>query len=358
MIECSRFMKTIHVVGARPQFVKAAMVSRAWKNRGNEFILHTGQHYSENMSRLFFAELGLPEPNINLEIGSGSHAEQTGGMLLGIDRYLESIQPDWMIVYGDTNSTLAGALAAAKREIPIAHVEAGLRSFNRSMHEEINRLVSDHLSTLLFCPTDQAVENLKKEGITKGVYQVGDVMADSLAVFREIAEKKSTILQALKVEPCKYALATVHRSGNTDDRGNLTAIIDGFSHIQSELIFPMHPRTQKMMAEFGLKFPPNLRVIEPVGYLDMLMLESNAECILTDSGGIQKEAYLLGVRCITLREETEWVETVTAGWNCLVGANSSEIKARFDDCHPKNERPQIYGDGHAADKIIDILLRN
>jgi UDP-GlcNAc3NAcA epimerase len=358
MIECPRFMKTIHVVGARPQFVKAAMVSRALKNRGEEFILHTGQHYSENMSRLFFSELKLPEPDINLEIGSGSHAEQTSGMLLGIDRYLETVQPDWMIVYGDTNSTLAGALAAAKREIPIAHVEAGLRSFNRSMPEEINRLVSDHLSTLLFCPTDQAVENLAQEGITRGVHQVGDVMADSLLVFREIAEKKSPVLQTLNLEPRGYALATVHRGGNTDVRENLAAIIDGFSRIDFELIFPMHPRTQKMMAEFGLKIPANLRVIEPVGYLDMLMLESNAECILTDSGGIQKEAYLLGVRCITLREETEWVETVSAGWNCLTGANSNAIKARFDDFHPRNERPQIYGDGHAADKIINILLQN
>ena len=238
-------MKTIHVVGARPQFVKAAMVSRALQGRSEEFILHTGQHYSENMSRLFFTELELPEPNINLEIGSGNHAEQTGGMLLGIDRYLETVQPDWMIVYGDTNSTLAGALAAAKREIPIAHVEAGLRSFNRSMPEEINRLVSDHLSNLLFCPTDQAVENLAKEGITKGVHQVGDVMADSLLVFGEIARKKSQILQTLNLQPREYALVTVHRSGNTDDEKNLSEILDGFSQIQFDLVFPMHPRTHK-----------------------------------------------------------------------------------------------------------------
>ncbi|MEW6651408.1 MAG: UDP-N-acetylglucosamine 2-epimerase (non-hydrolyzing), partial [Chloroflexota bacterium] len=317
-----------------------------------------GQHYSENMSRLFFNELDLPEPNINLEIGSGSHAEQTSGMLLGIDRYLEETQPDWMIVYGDTNSTLAGALAAAKREIPIAHVEAGLRSFNRSMPEEINRLVSDHLSALLFCPTDQAVQNLKKEGISNGVHQVGDVMADSLLLFCKIAEKKSTILQTLKLEPGKYALVTVHRSGNTDDKHNLVQIMDGLARIQFDLVFPMHPRTQKMMTEFGLKIPANLCVIDPVGYLDMLMLESSADCILTDSGGIQKEAYLLGVRCITLREETEWVETVAAGWNCLTGAHSEKIKARFDDFHPENERPPIYGDGHAADKIIEILTQN
>jgi UDP-GlcNAc3NAcA epimerase len=358
MIEFSRFMKTIHVVGARPQFVKAAMVSRAWGNRGEEFFLHTGQHYSENMSQLFFVELNLPKPNVNLDIGSGSHAEQTSGMLLGIDRYLDSIQPDWMIVYGDTNSTLAGALAASKREIPIAHVEAGLRSFNRSMPEEINRVISDHLSTLLFCPTDRAVDNLKKEGITRGVYQVGDVMADALFVFLEIAKHKSNILQTLKLEPCTYALVTVHRSGNVDSRENLAQILMGLAQIEADLIFPMHPRTKKMIAEFGLEIPANLRVIEPVGYLDMLMLEQGAGCILTDSGGIQKEAYLLGVRCITLRDETEWVETVTAGWNCLTGAKSSEIKARFDDFHPNNERPQIYGDGYAADKIIDILLQN
>ncbi len=358
MIEFSRFMKTIHIVGARPQFVKAAMVSRAWGDQGEEYFLHTGQHYSENMSQLFFVELDLPKPSINLGIGGGSHAEQTSGMLLGIDRYLEQVQPDWVIVYGDTNSTLAGALAAAKREIPIAHVEAGLRSYNRSMPEEINRVISDHLSALLFCPTDQAVENLKKEGIVEGVHQVGDVMADALFVFAEIAKQKSTVLDDLKLESGGYALVTVHRSGNVDDRHNLSEIMDGLAHIDLPLVFPMHPRTQKMMAEFGLEVPANLRVIEPVGYLDMLMLEANANCILTDSGGIQKEAYLLGVRCITLRDETEWVETVTAGWNCLTGAHSAAIQAQFDDFHPHNERPQIYGDGHAADKIINILLQN
>ena len=355
MIEFLRFMKTIHVVGARPQFVKAAMVSRAWKKSGREFFLHTGQHYSDNMSQLFFNELELPEPNINLEIGSGSHAEQTSGMLLGIDAYLESIQPDWVIVYGDTNSTLAGALTAAKREIPIAHVEAGLRSFNRSMPEEINRVIADHLSTLLFCPTDQAVANLKEEGITQGVHQVGDVMADALYVFADIARKKSTILDTLKLKQHEYALVTAHRSGNVDDKANLTAILKGLGKIKFPLVFPMHPRTKKMMAAFGLQAPANIKVIEPIGYLDMLMLEQNADCILTDSGGIQKEAYLLGVRCITLREETEWVETVDAGWNCLTGADSAAIKARFDDFHPVNKRPQIYGDGHAADKIIDVL---
>jgi len=351
-------MKTIHVVGARPQFVKAAMVSRAWKDRGDEFFLHTGQHYSENMSQLFFTELDLPKPDINLEIGSGSHAEQTSGMLLGIDRYLDAIQPDWVIIYGDTNSTLAGALAAAKREIRLAHVEAGLRSFNRSMPEEVNRVVADHLSNLLFCPTDRAVQNLAEEGITQGIHMVGDVMADALFIFARIAAEKSTILDKLDLQPREYGLVTVHRSGNVDDKQKLADILEGLSRTQARLVFPMHPRTQKMVAEFGLAIPANLKVIEPVGYLDMLMLEQNAECILTDSGGIQKEAYLFGVRCITLREETEWVETVSAGWNCLTGANSSEIAARFSDFHPKSDRPQIYGDGHAADKIINILLEN
>ena len=351
-------MKTIHVVGARPQFVKAAMVSRSWKNRGEEYFLHTGQHYSENMSQLFFNELGLPKPDINLEIGSGSHAEQTSGMLLGIDRYLESVQPDWVIVYGDTNSTLAGALAAAKREIPLAHVEAGLRSYNRSMPEEVNRVLSDHISNLLFCPTQQAVDNLQKEGVTQGVHLVGDVMADALYVFAAIAQEKSSILDTLALKSGEYALVTAHRGGNVDNKEKLAGILQGLSEIQMPLVFPMHPRTKKMMVEFGLQTPGNLTVIEPVGYLDMLMLEQHADCILTDSGGIQKEAYLLGVRCITLREETEWVETVTAGWNCLTGADSSKIIQAFDDFHPHNERPQIYGDGHAADKIIDILYQN
>jgi len=358
MIEFLKLMKIMHIIGARPQFVKAAMVSRSWNNRGEEFFLHTGQHYSENMSQLFFVELSLPEPDINLEIGSGSHAEQTAGMLMGIDHYLEKKPPDWVIIYGDTNSTLAGALSASKRGLPLAHVEAGLRSFNRSMPEEINRIVGDALSKVLFCPTKQAVDNLKKEGTTRGIYQVGDVMADALFFFLEKARQKSNILDKLGILPKQYALVTMHRSGNVDDRDNLIGILNGLAEIQTNLIFPIHPRTQKMIEEFGLKIPSNIRMIEPVGYLDMLVLEENAECILTDSGGIQKEAYLLGVRCITMREETEWVETVEAGWNCLAGVDSKKIKERYDNFHPNGERAQIYGDGHAADKIIQVLLEN
>ncbi len=355
MIEFFKSMKILHIIGARPQFIKAAMVSKAWNQSGEEAILHTGQHYDENMSRLFFDELGLPEPTINLGVGSGSHAEQTSRMLTGIDDFIEKRNPDWVIIYGDTNSTLAGALSASKRLVKIAHVEAGLRSFNRSMPEEVNRVVSDTLANLLFCPTDQAVDNLKAEGISKGVFNTGDVMADGLFHFLKAAEEKSVILAKLGLNSKQFSLATLHRGSNVDNSDNLSAIFRGFEQISIPIVFPVHPRTNKMLEQFDLPVPKNIQVIEPLGYLDMLMMEKNADCILTDSGGIQKEAYLLGTRCITLREETEWVETVAAGWNCLTGADSSKIAARFYDFKPEGSRPDIYGDGHAADKIIEIL---
>ena len=355
MIEFRWYMKIIHIVGARPQFIKAAMVSRAWNSSNGEYLLHTGQHYSVKMSQLFFDELNLRKPDINLGVGSGSHAEQTSKMLMGIDKYFEKIQPDHVIIYGDTNSTLAGALAASKRGIPLSHVEAGLRSYNRSMPEEINRIVGDHLSNYLFCPTEQAVKNLSTEGIEDNVYLVGDVMADALFSFKEIANKQSRILELLNIHPGKYVLATAHRSGNVDNKNNLSEIIDGLKGINQDIILPLHPRTKKMMDVFNLSFSENVRMIEPVGYLDMLALEENAECILTDSGGIQKEAYLFGVRCITMREETEWVETVDAGWNFLAGANGEKIKNSFYDFHPRENRPQIYGIGDAADKIVQVI---
>jgi UDP-N-acetylglucosamine 2-epimerase len=355
MIEFWRFMKIIHIVGARPQFIKAAMVSRAWNSSDGEYLLHTGQHYSVKMSRLFFDELKLRKPDINLEVGSGSHAAQISKMLMGIDQYFENIQPDHVIIYGDTNSTLAGALAASKREIPLSHVEAGLRSYNRSMPEEINRIVSDHLSNLLFCPTEQAVKNLSSEGLKDNVHLVGDVMADALFSFLKIANKQSGILDLLDLQPKKYVLATTHRGGNVDDKKNLSQIIAGFREINQVIILPLHPRTKKMVEVFDLSFPENVRVVEPVGYLDILVLEENAECILTDSGGIQKEAYLLGVRCITMREETEWVETVDAGWNFLAGASHEKIKNGFYDFYPEENRPQIYGSGDASDKIVRVI---
>lgn len=332
------------------------MVSKAWAGHGGEFLIHTGQHYDENMSRLFFDELKLREPDVNLGIGSGTHAEQTAQMLSGIGDILEREGPDMVLVYGDTNSTLAGAVAAAKENIPLAHVEAGLRSYNRRMPEEINRVVSDHISDILFCPTVQAVQNLEREGLSHGVHLVGDVMADSLRFFSEEAQKRSDIMEKLGLEPQTYGLVTLHRSGNVDHRHQLTSIFKELGKIDFKLISPLHPRTVKMVMEFGLDFPENMQVIEPVGYLDMIMLEKNAECILTDSGGIQKEAYLLGVRCITIRNETEWVETVKTGWNCLAGADSGLIAKRFADFHPHSERPQIFGDGHASDKIIKVLI--
>jgi UDP-N-acetylglucosamine 2-epimerase len=348
-------MKILHIVGARPQFVKAAMVSRAWNDPSREFLLHTGQHYSEEMSRLFFDELALRKPDVNLDAGGGSHAQQTSSMLVGIDHYLEQTQPDRVIIYGDTNSTLAGALAASKRGISLSHVEAGLRSFNRSMPEEINRVIADHVSNDLFCPTEIAVNNLKAEGISHGVHLVGDVMADALFVFAQIAEKRANILSTLNLDSGSYALATVHRSGNVDDKEKLAAIIRGLEKTGQRIVLPLHPRTKKMLEQFGLSFSGNVMLIDPVGYLDMLMLERHAECILTDSGGIQKEAYLLGVRCITLRDETEWLETVDAGWNVLTGADSEKIARFYHDFHPAEKRPPVYGDGDAADKIVQLL---
>ena len=332
------------------------MVSKAWAGHGGEIFIHTGQHYDENMSRLFFDELKLKEPDVNLGIGSGTHPEQTAQMLSGIGKILVRENPDTVLVYGDTNSTLAGAIAASKENITLAHVEAGLRSYNRRMPEEINRVVTDHISDLLFCPTTQAVQNLEREGMLQGVHFVGDVMADSLKFFAEEAETRSDILARFGLKPQAYALVTLHRSGNVDHKHKLTSIFKELAKIDFKLVFPVHPRTLKMAMEFGLDFPENVQAVEPVGYLDMIMLEKNAECILTDSGGIQKEAYLLGVRCITIRDETEWVETVKAGWNCLVGADSGLIAKRFADFHPQSGRIGIFGDGHASDKIIDILI--
>lgn len=322
-------MKVVTVVGARPQFIKAAPVSRELRKARTEILVHTGQHYDDAMSAVFFRELDIPEPDYNLGVGSGSHGEQTGEMLKRIEAVLVEEHPDWVLVYGDTNSTLAGALAAAKLHIPVAHVEAGLRSFNRRMPEEINRVLTDHLSTLLFCPTPTAVENLRREGITQGVHAVGDVMQEALLWAAERARTQSTILERLGVQEKGYLLVTVHRAENTDDPARLEAILEAFAQIAEPIVFPIHPRTQARVEMFNLKSRleriAHLQVIPPVGYLDMVRLEQAARTILTDSGGIQKEAYWLGVPCITLREETEWIETVEAGANVLVGTNTTRI---------------------------------
>jgi UDP-GlcNAc3NAcA epimerase len=358
-------MKIVTIVGARPQFIKAAPVSKALRPAGHvEVLIHTGQHYDYRMSQVFFDELGIPQPDVNLEVGSGSHGWQTAQMLMHLEEVLIAEKPDWVLVYGDTNSTLAGALAAVKLRIPLAHVEAGLRSFNREMPEEHNRVVADHCSDLLFCPTQTAVSHLSREGVTQGVHLVGDTMYDAVLQFAAIANQHSTIMQKLELKPREYLLATVHRPYNTDVAENLHNILAAFSDIEVPIIFPVHPRTKSKIAElnedWGSKHgTPNVRMIEPVGYLDMLVLEQNARMILTDSGGMQKEAYFFGVPCLTLRPETEWVETVDAGWNVVVGANQAQIVQAVAGWHwPKGVPPAVFGDGRAAYNIVASLNRD
>jgi UDP-GlcNAc3NAcA epimerase len=351
-------MKILSVVGARPQFIKAAMVSRALKTHGQEVLVHTGQHYDNNLSQIFFDELGLPEPDIYLNVGSGSHAEQTGRMMVGIEKILIDEKPDCTLVYGDTNSTLAGALSTAKLNIPVAHVEAGLRSFNRTMPEEINRVICDHISDFLFSPGETAVNNLSAEGVTRGVYLVGDVMADAVYNFIDLARQKSNILATLGLKTREFGLLTIHRASNTDEVGRLSLIFAALASIPMPIIFPVHPRTRKAIDNQGLIIPGNVRAIKPMGYLDMLWMEANADCILTDSGGMQKEAYWLGTRCITLREETEWVETVEMGWNQLVGTDTQAIIKAVLTWKPDQERKLVYGDGHASEKIAGILTHS
>ncbi len=350
-------MKVLTIVGARPQFIKAAPVSNALRRTHTEILVHTGQHYDENMSAVFFDELELPTPDYHLNIGSGSHGVQTGMMLAKIEEVILAVQPQWVLVYGDTNSTLAGALAASKLHIPVAHVEAGLRSLNRAMPEEINRIVADHVSDLLFCPTQTAINNLTREGITSGVHLVGDVMFDALQSTMGRARSRSTILEQLNVQPREYILATLHRAENTDDPERLRSIIDAFAEIEDRIIFPIHPRTRKILEDLDVQGMLSARVewISPLGYLDMMRLTESARLVLTDSGGLQKEAYWLGVPCLTLRDETEWVETVQVGWNILVGADTQRIiKAARSFTSPAN-RPPLFGDGKTAEAIVEIL---
>ena len=348
-------MRVLSVVGARPQFIKAAPVSRQLRRQHQEVLLHTGQHYDHGMSQVFFDDLGSPLPDVNLGIGSATHGRQTGQMLAGIESVLLEEQPDWMLVYGDTNSTLAGALAAAKLHVPVGHVEAGLRSFNRAMPEEINRVLTDHVADLLFCPTETGVSNLAVEGIAAGVHNTGDVMLDAVLHYASIAEERSTILDELALEPRSFLLATIHRPCNTDRTENLRAVLEALSQVGETVIFPVHPRTSKMMRAEGLRVSQSVRLIEPVGYLDMLQLERSARLIVTDSGGVQKEAYFLAVGCVTLRQETEWVETVEAGWNMLVKADKERILESVRGFSAPATHPEVFGDGHAAEKIVHLL---
>lgn len=349
-------MKIVSIVGARPQFIKAAAVSRALRKRYREILVHTGQHYDYQMSGIFFDGLELPRADLNLGVGSGSHATQTGAMLKGVEDILVAERPDYLLIYGDTNSTLAGALAASKLLIPVVHVEAGLRSFNRRMPEEINRVVADHLSNLNLCPSNTAVQNLSIEGITKGVHLVGDVMLDVLNWATErIAATPSMILEKLGLTKQRYLVATVHRSENTDDMQRLSQILSAFNSLEEPVVFPVHPRALRVIREAGLLIKPHVRLIEPVGYVDMIALTGDSRLILTDSGGLQKEAYWLGVPCLTMRDETEWVETVTTGWNVLVGPDSEKIIEAVHSFTPTGRRPALYGDGSAAQKCVDLL---
>jgi len=350
-------MKILTVVGARPQFIKAAPVSRVLRRQHTEVLVHTGQHYDTMMSAVFFDELHIPQPDYNLGIGSGPHGAQTGAMLASIEQVLLAEQPDGVLVYGDTNSTLAGALSAAKLNIPIAHVEAGLRSFNRRMPEEINRLLTDHLARWLFCPTQTAVDNLQAEGLTNGVWQVGDVMVDALNYNLSIAQSRPGVWSRLAdlSETGSYYLVTLHRPRNTDDPARLATILRALEELDWPVILPAHPRTVRAIEAAGLEVLSNVRIIPPVSYLDMLALEANACRILTDSGGVQKEAYLVGVPCVTLREETEWVETVEAGWNQLVGADPVAIRAAVGSPRPEGPRSALFGDGKASQHIVRVL---
>jgi UDP-GlcNAc3NAcA epimerase len=349
-------MKIVSIVGARPQFIKAAAVSRVLRQRHREILVHTGQHYDYEMSGIFFERLDLPNPDLNLQVGSGSHGAQTGAMLKAIEEVVLAERPDYLLVYGDTNSTLAGALAASKLSVPVAHVEAGLRSFNRRMPEELNRVVADHLSELLLCPSATAVRNLAAEGITRNAHLVGDVMLDVLNWARErLAEKPEETLQRLDLAKRRYLLATVHRSENTDDLARLSQILDAFNSLDEPVVVPIHPRSRKVIAEARCRIESHVRLIDPVAYLDMVVLVGGARMVLTDSGGLQKEAYWLGVPCLTMRDETEWVETVKAGWNTIVGCDSAKIIEGVRSFVPSGSHPELYGDGFAAQKCVGLL---
>lgn len=349
----------VTVVGARPQFIKCAPVSRALREKCSEYIIHTGQHYDQNMSSVFFQELGIPEPDINLQVGSGGHGEQTGKMLMGIEEILLKQNPQLVLVYGDTNSTLAGALAAAKLHIPVAHVEAGLRSYDRSMPEEINRVMTDHLSTLLFCPTNQAVENLAKEGISQNVVNTGDVMVDALLMIRSGITSVDPLITNHGVKFGEYFLATIHRPVNTDSIERLGNILSGLDTLPFPVILPLHPRTKNLMnvSVIEEKRFQNIRFISPQSYRSMVCFMSGAKTIITDSGGIQKEAYILKVPCVTLRNTTEWIETVQDGWNILVDADIEALHKAIDyfSTSVRDVHLMRYGDGTASQNIVQQI---
>ena len=348
-------MKFVSIVGARPEFVQAAPVCQALKDRHEDVLVHTGQHYDYLMSQAFFDDLGLPAPTHNLGVGSGSPGRQTAEILTKLEETLLHEAPDAVIVRGDTNSTMAGALAATKLGLPVVHLEAGERSYDRRMPEEINRLVADSVADVHFCASQTAVRRLAAEGMTAAVHFVGDVMYDALLQVRAIAARRSRILEEYGLTRRAYALATIHRAGNTDDPERLRRLVRALNAVDEPVVFPVHPRTRAALERADARFVSHVRVVPPVGYLDMIALEDQARVIATDSGGVQREAYCLGVPCVTLRDETEWVETVEAGWNVLVGADTEAILAAWRREPPVGSRPPIFGDGQAAATIVRLL---
>ncbi len=348
-------LRFVSIVGARPQFVKAAVFSRAVRARHREILVHTGQHYDAALSAVFFEEMGIPAPDVLLTSGSGTHAEQTAAMLVGIERVLSEARPDWVLTFGDTNSTLAGALAAAKLRLKVVHVEAGVRSFNRDMPEEVNRILVDWVSTVLLCPSASAVENLAREGIHDGVHLVGDVMAEALARAAEVARQRSPTVDTPGLSPGRYLLLTVHRAENTDDPERLRRILKALDAAAETVVFPVHPRTRKVLEHLAYAPPAHVRLVPPVGYIDMVRLLTNARLVLTDSGGVQKEAYWTNVPCVTLRDETEWIETVTTGWNVLTGADTEAIVRAMKSFCPPPAHPPLYGDTGVSARAVQIL---
>ena len=359
----NRSLKIATILGARPQFIKASMVSNELANHGNikEIIIHTGQHFDDNMSKIFFNDMGIPQPEYELKIHSLSHGAMTGRMMEGIETILIEERPDWVLVYGDTNSTLAGSLTGAKLNIPVAHVEAGLRSFNMEMPEEINRILSDRVSTLLFCPTDNSIQNLKDEGFTMGsdrIIRCGDIMFDAAQYFVGIAKTTSTILNDYDITDKEYVLCSIHRPENVDDPNRLASIMKAFNEINSEtqIILPLHPRTIKSLKEYGIESTFNY--LEPVSYFDILVLLNNCQLVITDSGGLQKEAFFFKKHCVTLRNETEWVELVDNGYSSLAGANRNTILTCFKEMMQRSSDFEVplYGNGEARKQIVNTLL--
>ena len=352
-------MRIVTIIGNRPQFVKAAAVSHRLRERHEELIVHTGQHYDDELSRIFFDELGVPPPDRELGAGSGTNIEQTARILGALAPVLAELRPDLALVYGDTNSTLAGAVAAAQAAIPVGHVEAGMRSFDRTMPEELNRVLCDHASDLLLCSTQTAMANLEREGVGGERHLVGDVMADVLLAFRQIAEERSTALDDVGVEPGAYLLVTAHRAGNVDDPQRLLRLVELIEALPHTAVLPLHPRTRARLEAADLlsrvEGAAHVLLRPPVGYLDFVKLAGHARAVLTDSGGVQKEAYLLGVPCLTLRDTTEWVETVDAGWNTLVDLDAEAALAALEAPPSDGDRPELYGGGRASERVRDVV---